>query len=195
MKRSLLLSEVVGLCFCIVMTMVGCDGSGGDDGDEARGTDSVGGTSTIRGNISSFEMADATFEPIIPGKKSLLSRFASVISEALVPCAYAAGNREGIIIYLDGPVSRSTTTADDGTFAFSDLPAGAYTLSFEYDGEEVRYRGNSGQVPVITVEENQIVELLNLRISGGKVNIGNIKVIKLDDDDDDDDDDDGDESE
>jgi hypothetical protein len=38
------------------------------------------------------------------------------------------------------------------------------------------YRGNSGQVATITVQSNQTAELLNIRISGGKVNIGNVRM-------------------
>jgi hypothetical protein len=181
-RKSLVAYAFVGLCFCLTAVVVGCNGSEGDDtGTGGAGDDgSSGGTSTIRGNISSFKTADASFESLITENRSLLARFGSEISQALMPCAHAAGNRAGIIVYLDGPASRSTTTADDGSFVFSDLPAGEYSLSFEYDGEEVTYRGNSGQIATITVDENQVVELLNLKISGGKVNIGNIKVTQFD---------------
>ncbi len=185
MKRKPTPYVLIGLLFLLTTVMAGCDGPGADGNDGGEGTSALegngGGTSAIRGNIAAFKTADASFVPVKKEKESLLARVASWISEALVPSAYAAGNREGIIVTLDGPVSRSTTTAADGTFSFSQLPAGTYTLQFEYDGEQVRYRGRSGQVPTITLGENEIVELVNLRISGGKVNIGNIRVIPLDD--------------
>lgn len=175
MKRSLIPDALVGLLVLLTTVIAGCDGSGASDDNGVQGT------STIRGNISAFETAHATFVPVEKENEGLFARVASWISEALVPSAYAAGNREGIIVYLDGPVSRSTTTAADGSFAFTQLPAGAYTLQFEYEGEQVRYRGRSGQVPTITLGDNETVELVNLRISGGKVNIGNVRVIPADD--------------
>jgi hypothetical protein len=175
MKRSLIHYALVGLLVSLTAVIVGCNGSGSNDDDGVQGS------STIRGNISAFETADATFVPGREENGSFLARVTSWISEALVPCAYAAGNREGIIVYLDGPVSRTTTTAADGSFAFTQLPAGTYGLQFEYEGEQVRYRGRSGQVATITLGNNETVELVNLRISGGKVNIGNIRMIPGDD--------------
>jgi len=161
------------LGFCITVIMVGCGTTGGNDDEGVRGT------STIQGNISSFETTDVTFVPVKHEKEGFLARFVSGISEVLVPAAYARGVLEGITVYLEGPVSRSTTTTADGIFIFTELPAGTYQLRFEYSGEEVRYRGNSGQVPAITVEEDQTVELISIRISGGRVNIGNIKRLRI----------------
>ena len=174
MRRKPIPYALLGLLFLLAAVVAGCGGSGGDGNDG----DGVRGTSAIRGNISSFETADASFAPAMKEKETLLARVASAVSGILVPSAYAAGNRAGIVVYLDGPVSRSTTTAADGSFSFSQLPAGTYALRFEYNGEEVTYRGKSGQVPEITLGENEIVELVNLRISGGKVNVGNVRVIR-----------------
>ena len=70
-----------------------------------------------------------------------------------------------------------------------------YTIKFEYNGEEVPYRGNSGQTATLTVEANSRVELSNVKVSGGKANIGNIKFVNLGSDDDDDEGDDEDDDE
>ncbi len=154
MKRKILpstLSMVLGLCCCIATVMTGCGSTGGDDGEGGRGT------ATIQGNISSFETRTATFMPMKHEKEGLLVRFASGVSEVLMPAAYARGQLEGITVFLEGPVSRSTTTTVDGIFIFTELPAGTYQLRFEFNGEEVRYRDNSGQVATITLEDGQIM--------------------------------------
>ena len=112
--------------------------------------DAAEGTGTIQGTVESFE--------------------------ASVPAALVLAAVQGVTVYLDGPVSRSTTTDANGTFSFTGLPAGDYTLAFEYNGEEVTYRGQSGQEATISVGQNQTVEVTEMRISGGHVNIGNISV-------------------
>ena len=177
MKGKYWRRSAVVLVTLAAAVVVGC---GGPSGDGNGGSSGGGGTSSLRGTISSFEMAGNRFAPV--EQEGLLTRVGSWLAGALAAPAYAAGNRGGIIVSLDGPVSGTATTSDDGTFSFEGLLAGTYTLGFEYNGVAIRYRGNSGQVPTITVEEDQIVELV-LRISGGKVNIGNIKVTPVDNDD------------
>jgi hypothetical protein len=99
------------------------------------------------------------------------SDFSSNASAAMLKSAL-----DGIIVVIDGPVSESATTDAGGSFSFTGLPAGDYTLSFSYQGQEVTYRGNSGQTATITVNTNENVELTSIRISGGHVNIGNIHI-------------------
>jgi hypothetical protein len=176
------------LCLSAAIVFFGCDGGDGESSGSVSpsgsGDTTSEGTAILRGNISSFKTAGIIYQPVIPKEESRVARLMSGICGLLLPSAEAAGNREGIVIYIDGSVSRSATTADDGSFEFTDLPPGTYALTFEYEGEEVTYRGNSGQVATITLEGDTVVELLNLRISGGKVNIGNIKIHKLKGDDD-----------
>ena len=113
--------------------------------------DEATGTCAIQGIVESFETAAPVAARIL----------------AAVP---------GIVVYIDGPVSRNTTTDANGSFSFSSLPAGDYSLRFTYNGEEVTYRGESGQEAMISVAENQTVEV-TIRVSGGHVNIGNLRVI------------------
>ena len=196
MKLNPLPHILLGLCLCLTMTICGCDGD--DSAGNVGGTSSTGGgsgssgPSTISGQVTSFKTAKVDFVPVEQEKQGIIAMFASAVSEAILPSANAAGNRAGITVYIDGPVSQSTTTSDNGTFVFTGLPAGAYAFRFEYNGEEVTYRGNSGQVATITIGEGELLEL-SLKISGGKVNIGNIKFTKIKNDDNDDDPDDGDE--
>lgn len=101
------------------------------------------------------------------------------VSEALVPSAYADPGQGGVTVYLEGPVNRTSTTDDNGDFVFTGLPAGDYQLRFEYNGQEVGYRGERGQIASITVGDNEIVDMGGIRISGGHVNIGNVRVQEL----------------
>ncbi len=101
------------------------------------------------------------------------------VSDFAATASAKAANRAGIVVHLEGPVDRSATTDEDGFFIFSGLPAGTYTIKFTFNGEEVRYRGNSGQEAQITLEENQRAELVGIRISGGTVNIGNLRFVDL----------------
>ena len=114
------------------------------------------GSSLIQGKVLDFEVAAA---------KRLMN-----ISKAV---------RGGIKVTIEGPVTRSTTTSDDGLFVFSLLPAGDYKLKFEYNGSEIRYRGNSGQEATISVLDNQRVEAYSIEIKGGSVNIGNLRIVEL----------------
>jgi len=179
LKQLLHLSPVVlVVCAVAVAALIGCDSLSGDDDNGS------GGTSMIIGNISSFETASLIFEPLERRGDSLPARFAFVISELLLPSADARGQLEGIIVSIEGPVSRSTETSAEGTFSFSGLPAGTYHILFEFNGEQVRYRGRSGQMASITLGENQVAEMVNIRISGGRANIGNIRIMSQDNNDD-----------
>ncbi len=103
------------------------------------------GTSTIQGNISDF---------------------------ALEPTTTVAGVKAGITITLKG-TSFTATTADDGTFVISGVPAGTYILVISYGGASVEYV--LGDVPA-----NARVEIKNLAVSaGGSVGAGSVKVIDL----------------
>ena len=98
MKRTLKPRSAVALCFLLTAIMIGCGGPSGDGSDGSGGSSGTGGTSTIRGTITSFETAGKTFVPVEQEEEGFLTRVASWLSEALVPTAYAAGNREGIIV-------------------------------------------------------------------------------------------------
>ena len=114
--------------------------------------DQATGTCAIQGTVESFEP----------------SASAAAIVMAAVP---------GIVVYIDGPVLKSTTTDANGVFSFTGLPAGDYSLRFMYNGEEVTYRGQSGQVATVSVADDQTVEISSVKISGGQINIGNIKIV------------------
>lgn len=139
------------------------------------------GTAAIQGNIVAFETAAATFRPTYSPEESRLARLSKGLTEFVAPTAQAASQagHGGITVYVEGPVNRSTTTADDGTFVCSELPAGDYHIGFQYNGQDIMYRGNSGQMATISCADNMSTDLVDIRISGGMVNIGNIRMMPM----------------
>ena len=164
--------SVIAAMFClgIAVLIVGCESSSDPSG-----------TAAIQGNVVSFETASATFTPINSREESRIARLFTAFSEILTPSAQAAtqAGRGGITVYVDGPVSQSTTTADDGTFICSGLPAGDYHIGFKYNGQDIMYRGNSGQMATVSCADNMSTDLVDIRISGGMVNIGNIRMMPM----------------
>jgi hypothetical protein len=115
-------------------------------------------TATIRGKVVSFD-----------GGNTVLARRPTEDEGE-------EGRRANIVVTLEGPVSLVAETDGDGEFVFAEIAAGTYEVTFECDGVEVRYRGRSGQTATLTVGADEILELTEIRIAGGKVNIGNIRV-------------------
>lgn len=162
-----------GLILLGISLIMGCESSDGGPS----------GNSTVTGNVVAFETAASIRPAGSLQSESWLARLAGALSDLMLTSARAettpvTGGAGGITVSLDGPAERSATTADDGTFTLTDLPAGAYEVTFSRDGQVVRYRGKSGQVATIQVGENETVHLVNIRISGGHVNIGNVVTLR-----------------
>lgn len=178
MKRLLwVCSGLVSVLFGVWL-MAGCEGS-----DSSGANTVLPGGSIVRGNVESMDVAGVHRQSASLSRESCLARVARAVSDLLVPSAEAATNSvprgtDGIAVTLSGPADRSAVTGDNGVFSITNVPAGEYQVAFEWNGEKIRYRGNSGQQATLTVGTNEVVELLNIRISGSHVNIGNIKVSK-----------------
>ncbi len=171
-----------GLLMLAISLMMGCESSDGGPS----------GNATVMGNVVAFEAAVLSRPEAPLPSGPWLDRLVAACSDLLIPSSRAdtppaTGGPGGITVSLAGPVDRSAVTADDGTFTLSDLPAGIYQLTFALNGEKVTYRGKSGQVATIEVGEDETVQLLNIRIRGGHVNIGNVKILRPQEDETDDD--------
>lgn len=134
----------------------------GCDGDSITAS-SGDGTSILEGTVAEFEVVD------------------SEMTLGVVPSDHLHAAISGVRVYLEGAVSFSTTTDDNGYFRFTGIPAGTYELRFEHMGETVRYRGQSGQAATIAVEDGTQTALTDIRCSGGQANIGNITVTAIPD--------------
>lgn len=151
--------------------MVGCEISGGGDGSS--------GNSAIMGNVVSASSV-ARNTPVV--SDSWLARLSHIVADLMVPSAQAAqpetqSGPGGITVTLSGTEDRTAVTGSDGWFTVDNLPAGEYRIAFTFNGETVRYRGRSGQEATLTVGTNQVLQLLNIRLSGGTCNIGNVRIM------------------
>lgn len=105
---------------------------------------SPAGTATVQGNVSDFGVA----------------------------AGVAAGVKAGVTVMLKG-TSYKATTAEDGTFVISGVPAGNYILVLKYGNTEVEY-------PLGDVADNSRVEIKNITVSAaGSVSMDSIKIVDL----------------
>lgn len=166
MKRRVACISILTMCVMVAWLMIGCEGSDG------------GGTAAIGGNVTSFDTGSATFRASSSPRESLWASVWRSFTDMLVQPAVAGAGAAGVSVQLRGPANASATTGDDGTFEITGLPAGNYEIEFSYGGQQIRYRGRSGQMAMLTLHEGEMLQLQNIRVSGGKVNIGNIKRIE-----------------
>lgn len=151
---KLVLAFFVGWFFALLVTS--CEMPWEDD-------DKVSGSSSIEGNVVSFTTAHMEYTPA--GKEHLPSSIIDGISELLVPSAYAAG-ASGVSVSVQG-TGLSTTTADNGYFIITGVPAGNHKLIFEFGGQTATFE--------ITVGSNETIELSGIQIdSDGNVGVSDI---------------------
>lgn len=130
-----------------------------DDDDDAAVLDV--GNSTIQGTVQSFTADGVTVSFMAPEKTRGI---AQGVADVLVPPALAAV--EGVTVTVQG-TTLSTTTAANGTFVISGVPAGSYVLVFSYQGTEITY--------AVDVPDNTRVELNGVAL----VDDGTITVVQV----------------
>lgn len=115
MTHSSLLNGVKAAAMVLFAALwAGCEGGDGDAAGESVGS------STILGTVESFD--------------------APAVSAGMTPLAGAIV-RSGIRVRLLG-TELTSTTAEDGLFVMSGVPAGRHTLRFEYQGVGANYQLN-----------------------------------------------------
>lgn len=122
------------------------------------------GTSTVQGNVSSFTTGTALFLPTQEARG--LERFLAGLSDLLVPSAHAAGLGGVGVRIMDTDLQ--TTTADDGSFVMSGVPAGDHQMQFSFNGVNAYMN--------INVPENSTVSLHNVSCRGTVAAAGHMDV-------------------
>lgn len=89
----------------------------------------------------------------------------SQLTDLLLPRAWAAV--EGVTIRVAG-TELVATTADDGSFIISGVPAGNQTLIFSY--------GSTTSSLDVNVPANATIKLRDLNVSSGSVDVGSLEV-------------------
>ena len=143
--------------------LMACGGGGGGDGG--------GGASTIRGSVNSFSGGGSLYVPRAEPSYRLASAVADLI-ELLVPAAHAAV--EGVLVSIAG-TELQTSTADDGFFIVSGVPAGERVMLFAL----------SDDVATLTLDvpPNAEIDLGQINISGGVATPSKIEITFFEDDD------------
>jgi len=155
MKKLVLFATPAVVCLCAALTWCGCDSD--DDGDVQADA------SHIRGNVMSYSTATAHFAPSPPEGK--LQRLARATCDLFIPPALAGVGGVGVSIQN---TSHETTTAADGFFVLSGIPPGDHILVFSYNNQSATFR--------ITVPGHASIELRNVRVSDGSVQVDEIKI-------------------
>lgn len=137
-----------------LLALPGCDQ--GDASDPAGG-------STVQGNVVFFSAGGVTFRPTMsaPGAKGFLY----ALAEAMVPSAQAAV--EGVTVRMVG-TGLETTTASDGTFVMSGVPAGIHPMQFSYAG--------STSMMEVDVPADATVTMTDIRCAGPQATVGHMDV-------------------
>ncbi len=142
------------LASVLALPLMGCDSGGGGDGPS--------GNSTVQGNVDSISGGAATYRPASrDGWRGILAQ----VAELVLPRAWAAV--EGVTIRVVG-TDLVATTADDGSFIISGVPAGQQTLIFSY--------GSTTSSLDVNVPANATVRLQNIDVSSGSVDVGTVDV-------------------
>lgn len=151
--RLTILAGGVAAALAGAVALVGCGGGGGDG---------PSGNSTIVGNVNSVVGAGVFYQPSEPrGLAGLLAG----LRDALVGKAWAAV--AGVSIRVAG-TDLEATTADDGSFIISGVPAGEQTLIFSYGGTTASL--------AISVPDNATVRLSDVDVFNGSVDVNNVQV-------------------
>lgn len=147
------LVAVLAIGFAVLSTS--CD-SGGGDGPS--------GTSTVQGNVSSFNTGTSLFLPALQPRG--IDRLLAGLSDLLVPGARAAG-MGGVGVHIVGTDLR-TTTADDGYFIMSGVPGGEHQMQFTFSG--------TNAYMMVKVPSDSTVTLHNVTCQGSTASTGHMDV-------------------
>jgi len=153
--RKGLAAACVACAVAATLYIVGCESGGGDSGPA--------GTSTVEGNVVSFSAGSAFYAPSLPRRG--FARAMHDLGNLFVPDAMAAA--QGVTVRMIG-TDLGTTTADDGFFVMSGVPAGDHQMSFSMNGMTA--------IMNVNVPENATVHMDDISIHGSSAHAGHMSV-------------------
>ena len=146
-----LLAAAISLSFL----SVSCDSGGG-------GSASIGG-STVIGNVSGFSGGGGAFYST--ADDDMLAKTMRQAMDLFVASAMA--DAVGVTVSI-AALGLDAVTGEDGAFIFTGVPGGSYEITFSFEGTTVALG--------ITVPDNAVIELRNVTIDDGSVDVDDIEV-------------------
>jgi hypothetical protein len=128
-------------------------GGGGDSGGSTAGT----GTSSVEGNMTSVTLA--WMQPTDSNEFSIAHFFRSLLP---LQSAIADNPVEGVSVAIG---QLGTMTNSSGYYRIDGVPAGTHTIAYAKNGQTAS--------TTVTVGENQLVSMQNVRMNGSQVHVQN----------------------
>ncbi len=162
-QRSTIIPLILGLT---LIFMISCGGSSGNSDYTITQSSSV-----VEGDVATFIAGTSIYNQQPPD--GMLAGILKTIYDRVFTPAYA--QLEGVIVEIV-ELGLLATTASDGEFRFTDVPAGDYTLAFSYNGDT--------ETMPINVPPNSIITIEDIIIKDGSISVADIEIEAIDEDDD-----------
>lgn len=150
---------VIGFLVAVLLALLVASCNDGGDGPS--------GNSTVTGSVRTFSTGSALYLP--EARANAVVRLVRGLGDLLVPAAKA--HVQGVQVTIEG-TDLSTSTAEDGTFIISGVPAGTQTIVFDFEQITATL--------TIVIPTNAVIHLNNVDVFTTSVSTGKTVVVKVD---------------